>query len=357
MDILELTYWGNSLRQWATGAGITVITFVVFKVVQRIATRRLQGFAQKTSTDIDDLVVDLLSRTRFYLLLVVSLYIGGLALTTSETTHAIMRTITSLAVIIQAGVWGNGLIHYLLTRTGRQRPGEEPPNPSTIKALRFIARLILWSVVVLLALDQMGFNITALITGLGIGGIAIALALQNILGDLFASLSILLDKPFVPGDFITVDTLQGAVEHIGLKTTRVRSISGEQIILSNTDLMRSRIRNYKRMVERRIVFSIGVRYDSSYEQLRKIPSIMRQIIESESDARFDRSHFQAYGEWALLFETVYFVKSPDYLRYMDMQERINLEVHRRFREEGITFAFPTRTLTLQDTRSGGRTME
>jgi small-conductance mechanosensitive channel len=356
MDMLEQTYWGNNLRQWVTAAGITIVTYIVLNVVQRIASRRLKTLAQKTSNDIDDLFADLLSRTRFYFLLVVSLYIGALALTTSETTHAILRTITSLGVVIQAGVWGNGLIHYLLARAGRQRPGEEPPNPATIKALSFIARLILWTVVVLLALDHLGFNITALITGLGIGGIAVALALQNILGDLFASLSILLDKPFVIGDYITVDAVQGTVEHIGLKTTRVRSISGEQIIVSNTDLMRSRIRNYKRMVERRVVFSIGVTYGTSYERLRKIPSIVKQIIESEGDARFDRSHFQAYGEWALLFETVYFVKFPDYPRYMDVQERINLEVYKRFIEEGIRFAFPTRTLDIQDNRAGGRTI-
>jgi small-conductance mechanosensitive channel len=187
------------------------------------------------------------------------------------------------------------------------------------------------------------------VAGLGIGGIAVALAIQNILGDLFASLSIALDKPFVIGDFIIVDQLLGTVEHIGLKTTRIRSLSGEQIVFSNADLLNSRIRNYKRMYERRVVFSIGVTYQTPYEKLASIGTTLKEIIESQPDVRFDRAHFREYADSSLNYEVVYYVKSPDYNRYMDIQQAINLEIYRRFQDGGIEFAYPTRTLYLQDT--------
>jgi len=190
----------------------------------------------------------------------------------------------------------------------------------------------------------MGVDITALIAGLGIGGIAVALALQNVLGDLFASLSIVLDKPFVIGDFIIVDDLLGTVEHIGLKTTRVRSLFGEQLVFSNSDLLNSRIRNYKRMHERRIVFSLGVTYQTPYEKLAAIPDIIREIIELQEQVRFDRAHFKEYGDFALEFEIVYYMLVPDYNAYMDTQQAINLALYERFEKEGISFAYPTQTL-------------
>ncbi len=179
--------------------------------------------------------------------------------------------------------------------------------------------------------------------GLGVTGIAVALALQNILGDLFASLSIVLDKPFVVGDYIVVDTLQGTVERIGLKTTRVRSLSGEQIVFSNADLLKSRLRNFKRMQERRVAFTFGVTYQTPEALLTRIPGIVREVITPLPSTRFDRAHFQSFGEYALLFEVVYFVTTPDYALFMDIQQAINLGLLGRFRQEGIAFAYPTQT--------------
>jgi len=202
-------------------------------------------------------------------------------------------------------------------------------------------------VILLLALDNFGVNITTLVTGLGIGGIAVALALQSVLGDLFASLSIVLDKPFVIGDFINVDEYMGTVEHIGLKTTRVRSLSGEQLVFSNSDLLKSRIRNYKHMQERRVAFTIGVTYQTPLDRVAAIPSIIRKIIEAQGGVRFDRSHFKTYGDSALVFETVYYVLSSDYNAYMDIQQAINLRVYEEFAAEGIEFAYPTRTLYMK----------
>ncbi|MEO8168814.1 MAG: mechanosensitive ion channel family protein, partial [bacterium] len=212
---------------------------------------------------------------------------------------------------------------------------------TTLTALGFVIRLVLWAIVLLVALANMGIDITAMVAGLGIGGIAVALALQNILADLFSSLSIVLDKPFVIGDFIIVDNYVGTVEHIGLKTTRVRSLAGEQIIFSNSDLLKSRLRNFKRMFERRIDFRINISYQTPNEKIAATPGIIRDAIEAQNNVRFDRSHFKEYGESSLVMEAVYFVLNPDYNKYMDTQQAINLEIHRRFASEGIDFALPT----------------
>ena len=188
-----------------------------------------------------------------------------------------------------------------------------------------------------------------MVAGLGVGGIAVALATQNILGDLFASLSIVLDKPFVIGDFLIVGDFMGSVEYVGLKTTRLRSLSGEQLVFSNTDLLGSRIRNYGRMYERRVVFKLGVTYQTPREKLSRIPAIIREAIETQDNSRFDRSHFQAYGDFSLNFESVYYIGSPDYNLYMDVQQAVNLRIHERFEEESIEFAYPTQTLFVAQT--------
>jgi small-conductance mechanosensitive channel len=229
---------------------------------------------------------------------------------------------------------------YIISKTDQEE------TPSGIAVTTLIVRVIVWAFVVLLILDNLGFNITTLVAGLGVGGIAIAMASQNILADLFASLSILLDKPFKVGDFITVGEFLGSVEYIGLKTTRLRSLGGEQLIFSNTDLLSSRIRNYKRMLERRIAFTVGVEYDTEYEKLERIPGMIKDIILSVDVTRFDRSHFISYGDFSLNIETVYYVLSADYTTYADVQQEINLKLFKKFKEEGIVFAFPTQTIHL-----------
>ena len=199
----------------------------------------------------------------------------------------------------------------------------------------------------MLILNNLGFDVTALIAGLGIGGVAIALAAQNILGDLFASLAIVLDRPFVVGDFIVFGDYLGTVERVGIKTTRIRSLSGEELVCSNTDLLATRIRNYKRMAERRVVFSIGVTYDTTAEQLARLPGLLREIVEAQPAVRFDRAHFQKYGDFALIFEIVYWMLDPDFNRFMDTQQAINLAIYRQAQAEGIAFAFPTQTIHLE----------
>ena len=336
---------GNTVLAWLVFAVTLVLVIGVLMLVKRVLLGRLMALARRTHSDVDDAMLELLTRTRGFILLAISLSIAVRTLTLSERAEAYAVRIGYAALFIQFGLWGAGLVTYFTNRYISQREGAEADTAMTIRAASFLARVILWTLIVLLTLQNVfDVNITALITGLGIGGVAIALAVQNILGDLFGAVSIVLDKPFVVGDFIVVDDLMGTVEYVGLKTTRLRSLSGEQIVFSNGDLLQSRIRNYKRMYERRIAFSIGVTYDTPRETLAAIPGWMRTIVEAQPEARFDRSHFFSFGDSSLNFETVYFVKKPDYGVYMDVQQAINLELVRRFEAEGVEFAFPTRTL-------------
>jgi len=278
--------------------------------------------------------------------LVLALYAGSLVLSLPSPAKSALRTLFILALLLQAGYWGNGLVTFFTSRFVKRKLKEDAAVATSVSALGFLAKFVVWSIVALIALDNMGIDITALIAGLGIGGIAIALAVQNILSDLFASLSIIVDKPFVIGDFIVVGDLMGTVERIGLKTTRIRSLSGEQIIFSNSDLLGSRVRNYKRMYERRISFSIGVAYETDPSKLKQIPKMIEEIVSSSPKVRFDRCHFKSFGDFALNFETVYYMLTPDYTAYMDTQQGINIAIARKFAEEGIRFAYPTQTVYL-----------
>lgn len=249
-------------------------------------------------------------------------------------------------LVLQAGLWASGMARDWVERRSAARAGVEGDAIMALALLGFAVRVGIWTVVVLFILDQLGFNITALVAGLGIGGVAIALAVQNILGDLFASLSIVLDRPFVVGDFIVVDDLLGTVERVGIKTTRLRSLGGEMLVFSNSDLLKSRIRNFKQMSQRRVLFTVGVTYETPAEQVRAITGMLREAIEAQRRTRFDRAHFKEYGDSALVFEAVYYVLDADYNFYMDTQEAINLAILARFAGEGIDFAYPTRTLRI-----------
>ncbi len=258
MNFLKTIFYDNPVWLWFLAAAIAIVIPFVLWLVRRFATRRLAVLAARTKTDIDDFFVDLLGRTKLFFLIFLGLYAGALALTTPAVADRAIKTLMLLSFLLQVAFWGNTIISFWITRAAKKRLDQDASAATTIRAFGILGKLVLWVVLALLALDNLGIKITSLIAGLGIGGVAIALALQNILGDLFASLSIVFDKPFVIGDFIIVDEHLGTVERIGLKTTRLRSLSGEQLVLSNKDLLQSRIRNYKRMFERRVVFSIGV---------------------------------------------------------------------------------------------------
>jgi small-conductance mechanosensitive channel len=344
---LDQEFLNNPLADWLIALGLAVIIFIVLGVLKSILRSKLSKLAKKTKTDIDDVLVDVLNRTKIFFFLVVSVYIAGLYLILPKFIADILYSAFILTLLVQGGIWGIGIINFFTNRYKTEKLAEDAASATTFTALGFLGKIVLWSAILLLALDNLGFNITTLVAGLGISGIAIALAVQNILGDLFASLSIVLDKPFVLGDFIIVDNHLGSVEHIGLKTTRIRSLSGEQLIFSNTDLLQSRIRNFKRMAERRVVFALGVTYQTPSEKLKKIPGMIKEMIEAQESTRFDRAHFKEFGDFSLNFEVVYWIASPDYNKYMDTQQTINLLIYERFAEESIEFAYPTQSLFLE----------
>ena len=343
-ELLQQTVFGNSVLQWGLAAATLLLSLLVLRLARRIAGKRLEAFSRKTATRWDDLLARVINGTASLFLLVVALFLGSLFLQVPDRARVVIHSVVIIALLIQAGIWLGIVVRALLEDYHQRLLKTNPAAATTVNAMGFLARFVIWSVVVLLALDNLGIDVTALVAGLGIGGVAVALAVQNVLGDLFASLSIILDKPFVIGDFLIIDDFLGAVEHVGLKTTRVRSLSGEQLIFSNSDLLNSRIRNYGRMFERRVVFSIGVTYDTPREKLERIPGMIRAAIEAQDKTRFDRSHFHKYGDYALLFETVYYVLEPDYNLYMDIQQAINLAIHKAFEEQHIEFAYPTQTL-------------
>jgi small-conductance mechanosensitive channel len=239
------------------------------------------------------------------------------------------------------------LVKFWLERARERALAENPAAATGLAAVGFIVRVLVWAIVLLMVLDNLGVNVTAMVAGLGIGGIAVALAVQNILGDLFASLSIVIDKPFVIGDFIVVDKEMGTVEYVGLKTTRIRSLSGEQVVISNGDLLKTRIHNFKLMRERRVVFTFGVRYETPVETLEKIPAMVRAIVEARQKVRFERAHLKGFGGSSLDYEVVYWMLEPDFNLYMDVQQAINLELLRAFAGVGVDIAYPTQSIIVE----------
>lgn len=336
--------YDNPLIAWATALGIALAINLLVALVKGVAVIRLRRWADRTTGAIDDALVDVVGRTKQWLVFFVTIYVGSRYLELDDRVDLVLRAMATLAAIAQIGVWGAALIRFWVGRSQRKAMTSNAAAATSLGAINFIAQLVLWSVLLLAALDNLGVNVTALVAGLGVGGIAVALAAQNILGDLFASLSIVIDKPFVIGDFIVVNDFAGTVEYVGLKTTRLRSLGGEQIVFANSDLLDSRIRNYKRMRERRNVFKFGVLYDTTPEQLERIPSIVRESIEAQGGVRVDRVHFSGFGESSYDFEVVFWMLDPDFNKYMDVQQAVNLSLVRRFAQEGIAFAFPTRTL-------------
>lgn len=352
-SILQQKYLGNDPLTWVISIGIAALTFVILLLLNRFVIRKLRALAARTETQIDDVAAEVLSRTRSLMLFIVALVVGAEFLTLRPTVEAILHQGALLAVLVQVGLWGNGALAFWLERSMAQSPTTGGAGVSTMTAIGFVARLVLWSLVLLIALDNLGVDITGLVAGLGIGGIAVALALQSVLGDLFASLSIVLDKPFVLGDFIVVDELSGTVEYVGLKSTRIRSLSGEQLIVSNADLLRSRIRNFKRMEERRILFRFGVTFQTATDKMEHVSQLARAAIEAQAGVRFDRAHFKEFGDSSLVYECVYYVLSPDYNVYMDIQQRINIAIAVALKAEGISFAYPTRTIIVQQNPAPG----
>lgn len=347
-DVLVYEILGNSTTLWSISLATILITVLVLVVIRFLAVRHLSAIAQKPGARFSGTLAEVIGQTRFLFILAVSIFLGIQLLILPEQVFNLIRVTAVVILLIQAGLWSIRLLHCILINRGDKNLADPAGSTMTINAIELIAKIAIWSIVLLLALDNIGFQVTALIASLGIGGIAIGLAVQNILGDLFASLSIALDKPFVIGDFINVGEFSGTVEYIGLKSTRLRSLSGEQVVFSNSDLLSSRIRNFKRMARRRILFTFGVTYDTPPEKLAVVPNIVKEILAEQENATYDRAHFKEFGDFSLNFEVVYMMEVPDYNSYMDTQQKVNIELFKRLSEENIGFAYPTQTVYVKN---------
>lgn len=346
----ELTFLGNSLRSWIYATVAFAVTFTVLPLVRGYVAAKRRKLVQAPVAV--DLALLLIACTRRFFLWVVALYLGARFLTLPPRLDRAFEIVIVLVAWLQVALWAVAAVRFAIDRQRARTAPADGARAGSLDVILFIARGVIFAVALLLALDNLGVNITALVAGLGITGIAVALAVQTMLGDLLASLSITFDKPFEVGDVVSIDNLTGTVEHIGVKSTRLKSISGEQVVLSNADVLKSRVRNFGRMHERRVAFFLGVTYDTPPEKLRAIPAIVCETIEAQSQVRFDRCHFLEYGESALRFEVAYFVLSSDFRVHADILQNVNLAIFERFAEQGIEFAFPTRTVLLAGERPG-----
>jgi len=347
MNLFDNEIFGNTLYFWLVAMGISLAVFLILFFIRNIIKNRIIKLARKSKTNVDDIVIPLLNETRWFAFLGLGLYLGAMVLELPAEAELWFGRILQIVLIFQIGFWGTGLISFYINKSMESKIKEDHgDDATTLDALGLIGKIGLWIVLSLIVLDNLNVEISSLVTSLGIGGIAVALAVQNILGDLFASLSITLDKPFAIGDFIVVDEFEGDVEDIGLKSTRVRSLSGEELVFSNADLLSSRIRNYKWLENRRISFNFGVIYGTSVDQLKLIPQLVEDIISPLENVKFERVHLKSLGDYSLDYSVVYHVLVPEYASYLDIQQTINLELYERFEKLGIEFAYPTQTVLI-----------
>lgn len=351
IEYFEHLYAQNSLAHWIGAAIVFVVTLALAFLLRIIADKRLRMLAVRRKHAAEYLIELLIRRTHPIFFATLALYLASWAFLEQPAKGPRIAILATLVLLVQSVVWFNVMIEHVVTEYRRKNIEEDAAGVMTMSAIGFIAKVVVWVVIGLLLLVNIGIEIGPLLATVGVAGLAIGLALQNVLGDLFASLSIVLDKPFVLGDFIVVDDKMGTVEDIGLKTTRLRSISGEQLIFGNGDLLKSRIRNYKRMQERRVAFRFGIAYQTPTEKLARIGELVREIVGKIDQTRFDRAHFLEFAENSLQFEVVYYVLLPDYNLYCNIQQTINLELIQRLAAESIEFAFPVKTVHIVNSGS------
>ncbi len=333
---------GNTFKEYVAALVGILILILMFKVIQRALVARFKVFAQKTKTDVDDVLVHIVETFRppFYSFLSFYLIVQFLSLPL-PLSRALSFIITVWVVYYGVKIGDVLLKYFLSTLTKKQN---DPGSKIALVNVGKIGTGLLWLFGFLTILSNIGVEITSLIAGLGVGGLAIAIALQSILSDLFASFAIRFDKPFTEGDFIVVGNSMGVVERIGIKTTRIRALQGEEIVVSNQELMSSRVQNFKKLQERRVVTQFGVEYGTPSEKLKEVNKSVERIVTHLTNARFDRTHFASFGESALIFEVVYYVISPDYNTYMDIQQEFNFALKDALAHLGVSIAFPTQTL-------------
>lgn len=338
---------GRPVEQWLIALAAGLLAYGLLSVTLRLLIRRFRPLAERSASQADDLMVEVIAATRRWVLAVVGVLVFLELLELAPRWQDRVGQLWFVVLVVQLALWVSRAVSLLLKRH-LVRTAHLSQDSASATLLSWGLKVALWTTVVLAVLANIGVNITALVASLGVGGIAVALAVQNVLGDLFASLSIALDKPFEVGDAISVNGVSGTVERVGLKTTRIRAPGGEQIVMSNADLLKSAVSNYKRQQQRRIVFRFAVSLDTTAEQARAIPEAVREAIEGREDVRFDRAHLQRISDGALDFEVVYVVERTDYKFYMDLQQDIYLQLIGRLQAMSVEFAAPKTVLAMPE---------
>lgn len=348
IPVLSETHFAkNSLLEWSVAVLLFLAVMVVIRLAKSLVGRQLaKRHAPHAGTDHRPWI-EVVYATGWSLYLAIGLSVARLAVALPPRGEKLLTAFTSILIGIQIARWAQAILGALL-EIWAVRQGNDGRAQTAAAGIRFIGRLVIWIVITLIVLANLGVQLTAVVAGLGVGGVAAALAVQSILGDLFAGLFMYFDRPFDIGDFVVFGDVSGNVRSIGLRTTRISSLSGEQVVMPNGDLAKRAIRNYGRLQERRIVFTLGVEYGQDPEKLVRARSILEEIVREQPDLRFDRAHFKGFGSYSLDFEVVYFVLSGEYNLYMDRQQAINLEICRRFRAEDIPLALPTQTMRVLD---------
>lgn len=344
---LEKMILGNSLANYILAILFLSLIFLIIKIFDKFILKGIDSFIEKISNSFALLIKEIIKKRIYPLFYLLSFYIVFLHLKTSNQISQFINLVLMFLTVIFTVLAILDLISYSIQKYWSKKMQSEEQQ-KILSITLFIVKGFIWIIALLFILDNLNIQIKGLITGLGVGGVAIAFAAQNILSDLFNYFTIFFDKPFAIGDFIITGDYRGTIEHIGLKTTRIRSLSGEQLIIANTDLVNSRINNYQRMEQRRINFSFGLTYNTSLVNLKRIPLIVEDIINSVEKTKFDRAHFAEYATSSLIFQVVYYVKASDYKIYMDIQQEINFKLKEKFEELGINFAFPTQTIYLEN---------
>jgi small-conductance mechanosensitive channel len=346
LGLSEHVYYGNSIADWAVAAFVALSTWLGLSIVRRLVVARARRSQVPARPAPVRLILHLLAHTKQFLIVALAVYAGQEDLVFPPKAQHIVDTVVVMAILLQMGLWAVRALKFYLQLKELER-GPDRGFTGSLDIINFVAQMLIWSLLSLVALENLGINITALLAGLGVGGVAVALALQNVLGDLFASLSIALDKPFVVGDRLVIDAFAGVVERIGIKTTRMRSDAGEQIILSNADILKSRVRNYGRAPEQRALASIRVPYGTARETLHAIPQLLEDIVREQPNARFERCHLLRLESAWLEFELSFFVQQPKINSLLDLQQAVNFRIVDEFHRLGLAFAYPTQRVLVE----------
>lgn len=344
-QVLSISVLGNEVKTYVIAALVLAGIFVFFRFLFMIIFKRLENYAKHTKTDVDDAVVILLERNRWVVFLVLAFLYIDVALTLPEGVNEIIKAFFNITAVVLAVRVANYWVCYFTEKIALEK--ENTAEEFSVRFLAKAIKVLVWIFGILFLISSFGYNISSLIAGLGIGGLAVALAVQNILADLISCISIYLDKPFEVGDYIVVDTQMGTVKSIGIKTTRITSLQGEEIVMSNKRLTEVDINNYGKMKKRRVIILLGVVYKTPLTKMKAIPKNLKKIVESVDDTTFDRAHFKMFGPSSKDFELAFYVESKDYYTYMDRLEDVNLKIQQYFEKNKISFAFPTQTLYLK----------